>query len=217
MVKLFTTLYTLLLFTILSITVPSRVVSVVFLIGSYLMGVLVALIFGLEFVAMAILIVYMGAIAVFFLFIVMVLGGVAPIRPLTPNILLGLGGIFIFLCLAFSVLTVEGGVGVDPSLPLAGTAIAVVPPLATPLPVGLHLYTDYPLLFIGAGLLLLVAIVVVIGVVVMRSHSGNRILQEATDQRLRPYTIPQPAGKTSAINSEIRDEIKTGIKDGSSL
>lgn len=191
MVKLSITLSTLLLFTILSITVPSRVVSVVFLIGGYLMGVLVALIFGFEFVAMAILIVYMGAIAVFFLFIVMVLGGVAPIRPLTPSILLGVGGISILLCLIFSVLTVGGGVGVDPSVALATSALAVVPPLTPPLPVGLHLYTDYPLLFIGAGLLLLVAIVVVISVVVMRAHSGSRILQEATDQRLRPYTTPR--------------------------
>jgi len=187
MVKLFTTLNALLLFTTLSITVPSRVVSVVFLIASYLMGVLVALIFGFEFAAMAILIVYMGAIAVFFLFIVMVLGGVAPIRPLNANILLGMAGIFILLCLVFSVLTVGVGLGVEPSSVMVGSAVAPIPQLTPPLSVGLHLYTDYPLLFIGAGLLLLVAIVVVISVVVMRSHSGNRILQEATDQRLRPY------------------------------
>jgi len=191
MAKLHITLALLLLSTILSITVPSRVVSVVFLIGGYLMGVLVALIFGFEFVAMAILIVYMGAIAVFFLFIVMVLGGVAPARPLSAPLVLGVVGAAILLCLLFSALTIEGGGEAGSPAPLAGSAIAPVPPLTPPLAVGLHLYTDYPLLFIGAGLLLLVAIVVVISVVVMRAHSGSRILQEATDQRLRPYTIPR--------------------------
>jgi NADH:ubiquinone oxidoreductase subunit 6 (subunit J) len=70
----------LLFFGTLAITVPSRVVSVVLLIINYLIGVLIALLLQLELIGMAVLIVYMGAIAVFFLFIVMVLGGNAAPR-----------------------------------------------------------------------------------------------------------------------------------------
>jgi len=64
-------LVTLLIFFVITITIRSRVYCVIFLILSYALAAIIAALLSFPFIAVAILIIYVGAISVFFLFIVM--------------------------------------------------------------------------------------------------------------------------------------------------
>jgi len=56
-----------------TIFVSDRVTSVIYLIGSYILVTILSILLGFQFIAVTILIVYVGAISIFFLFIVMAL------------------------------------------------------------------------------------------------------------------------------------------------
>ncbi len=163
-------------------TVVSRnpVHSVLWLILSFLSSAGLFVLLGAEFVAMLLVIVYVGAVAVLFLFVVMMLdvdfaelkAEMARYMPLA--LLIGLI-IIMQLTLAFGVWEVDAGA--------AGRIAAPIGTAENTRAIGLLLYDRYFLLFQLAGLILLVAM---IGAIVLTlRHRQDVKRQDALAQMFR--------------------------------
>src|SRR3984893_11537270 len=144
---------------VLVVSSRNPVHSVLFLIVAFFNAAGLFVLIGAEFLAMILVIVYVGAVAVLFLFVVMMLdidfaelrSGFAFYLPVGP--LVG------FILLAELVLVI-GGWPVSPSIPSqAPTAVAGGVPLSNTRALGDILYTRYLFAFQVAGLILLVAMV----------------------------------------------------------
>jgi NADH-quinone oxidoreductase subunit J len=147
------------------------VYSVLFLILAFFNSAALFVLIGAEFIAMILVIVYVGAVAVLFLFVVMMLD--INFVELRQGFLqyLPVGGL-IGIILLIELILVLGGWVIAP----AAQQVA-----ATPIPgdvtnthaLGAVLYTKYVYLFQGAGLILLVAMIGAI-VLTLRSRPGVR-------------------------------------------
>jgi NADH-quinone oxidoreductase subunit J len=153
------------------VSVRNPVHSVLFLILSFFNAAALFLIAGAEFLAMILLIVYVGAVAVLFLFVVMMLdvdfaelrGGFQRYLPVGATV-----GAVLFI----ELLMVLGGWKFAPevaTLRLSPTPAEVSNTAA----LGRLLYTDYVFLFQAAGLLLLVAMIGAI-VLTLRDRKTSR-------------------------------------------
>lgn len=163
-------------------TVISRnpVHSVLWLILSFLSSAGLFVLLGAEFVAMLLVIVYVGAVAVLFLFVVMMLdvdfaelkAEMARYMPLA--LLIGLI-IIMQLTLAFGVWEVDAGA--------VGRIAAPIGTAENTRAIGLLLYDRYFLMFQLAGLILLVAM---IGAIVLTlRHRQDVKRQDALSQMFR--------------------------------
>ncbi len=168
---------------VMTIAARNPVHSVLWLILAFFNAAGLFLILGAEFIAMLLVIVYVGAVAVLFLFVVMMLdvdfatlrAGVARYWPF------GFGlALILFVEIFFAAMAWRAGA-------LAGAVRAA--PTAEGIPnieaLGRVLYTRYLYVFEGAGLLLLVAM---IGAIVLthRTRSGLRPQNVSDQVRRRP-------------------------------
>ena len=156
---------------VMVIAARNPVHSVLFLILAFCNSAGLFVLMGAEFLAMILVVVYVGAVAVLFLFVVMMLD--INLTALREGFLqyLPTGGMIGLLLLTELILVIAGW-------SLAPDSQA---PAATPTPVGTTntealgavIYTDYVYLFQGAGMVLLVAM---IGAIVLthRVRSGVR-------------------------------------------
>ena len=159
--------------------------SVLFLILAFVNAAGLFVLMGAEFLAMILVIVYVGAVAVLFLFVVMMLDvDFTALRQGFLNYLpIGsLIGIVFFVELVVMLVAGSGALGTG-----AGKAIAdPIPPLADVTnteALGLVLYTRYVYYFETAGLVLLVAM---IGAIVLTlRHKPNVKRQNIADQVAR--------------------------------
>ena len=142
-------------------TVVSRnpVHSVLWLILAFLSTAGLFVLVGAEFVAMLLVIVYVGAVAVLFLFVVMMLDVdfaelKAEMAKYVP--LAGLIGIVLLMQLAIAYGVWETAEGV---VVAEGLATVPVPPTVNTVSLGLVLYDEYFLMFQLSGLILLVAMI----------------------------------------------------------
>jgi NADH-quinone oxidoreductase subunit J len=170
--------------------------SVLWLILAFFNSAGLFLLLGAEFIAMLLIIVYVGAVAVLFLFVVMMLdvdtatmrAGFARYLPFGALLALVLLVEIIFAVAAWTA----GGI-----LPQAKAA-----PVAGSIPnieaLGTVLYTRYLYIFEGAGLVLLVAM---IGAIVLthRTRSGIRPQNVSRQNQRRPQdatrNVDQPVGE----------------------
>ena len=157
--------------------------SVLFLILSFFNAAALFVIAGAEFLAMTLVIVYVGAVAVLFLFVVMMLdvdfaelrGGFQRYLPVGATV-----GVVLFLEIA----AVMGGWTLAPQ---AGQIRASTPPvdMSNTEALGRLLYTHYVFLFQTAGLVLLVAM---IGAIVLtlraRRTSRHQDIRRQTDRQV---------------------------------
>ena len=172
--------------------------SVLWLIVAFFNAAGLMVLIGAEFIAMLLVIVYVGAVAVLFLFVVMMLdidfaelrAGFAKNLPLglllaiilVVELVLGLG--------AYRAGAVQLGVA-----DAAATAAADVPNIEA---IGALLYTKYVFLFETAGLILLVAM---IGAIVLthRKRTGTRPQNISQQNQRRPEdsvrNVNQPSGR----------------------
>jgi NADH-quinone oxidoreductase subunit J len=159
--------------------------SVLFLILAFVNAAGLFVLTGAEFLAMILVIVYVGAVAVLFLFVVMMLDvDFTALRQGFLNYLPvgGLIGIVFFGELVAMVLVGSGALGPD-------VAKAITAPIPPPAEVtntealGLVLYTRYAYYFEAAGVVLLVAM---IGAIVLTlRHKPNVKRQNIADQVAR--------------------------------
>ena len=174
------------------ISAKNPVHSVLYLILAFVNAAGLFVMLGAEFLAMILIVVYVGAVAVLFLFVVMMLDvdfvqlkkGVLQYLPVGMLI----GGIFLA-----ELLLVVGGWTIGPGVPHA--IAAPIPPVAhihNTEAIGLVLYTKYVYFFEAAGLILLVAMV---GAIVLT-------LQHKT--RVRRQVISEQVARNKATSIELR-------------
>ena len=180
-------------------TIASRnpVHSVLWLILAFFNAAGLFLILGAEFIAMLLVIVYVGAVAVLFLFVVMMLdvdtaqlrAGFAKYLPFGAVLALVLLAEIVFAIAAWSAGGIETGVRAAP-------VDASVPNVQA---LGTILYTRYLYIFEAAGLVLLVAM---IGAIVLthRTRKGLRPQNVSKQNQRRPQdavriVTDQPVGE----------------------
>ena len=155
--------------------------SVLFLILAFFNAAGLFLIAGAEFLAMILVVVYVGAVAVLFLFVVMMLDidfaqmrkGILQYMPIGVLI-----GIVLFLELAL----VAGSWVVLPEI-ASTSALPIDNTITNTRALGQVLYTRYVFLFQGAGIILLVAM---IGAIVLTLHHKTNVKrQDIGDQVAR--------------------------------
>lgn len=179
------------------ISARNPVHSVLYLILTFFNAAALFLLTGAEFLALILLVVYVGAVAVLFLFVVMMLdvdfaelkAGALQYAPI---------GAFIGLILAAELIVVLGGYTLAPQL--ASTVVAPTPDIATrhnTAALGDILYTDYIYFFQIAGLVLLVAM---IGAIVLTlRHKPN----------VKRQNISAQVARTPATAIEVK-KVETG-------
>jgi NADH-quinone oxidoreductase subunit J len=180
----------------LTIMARNPVHSVLWLILAFFNAAGLMLLVGAEFVAMLLVIVYVGAVAVLFLFVVMMLdidfaelrAGFARYAPFGVLLVLVLLAEMIFAVAAWSA------GGIDMAAKTAPTP-ETIPNIEA---IGILLYTRYLYIFEGAGLVLLVAM---IGAIVLTHRArGDVRTQNVTRQVMRRpeeaiRTVSPPVGQ----------------------
>jgi NADH-quinone oxidoreductase subunit J len=172
---------------VMVISARNSVHSVLFLILAFFNGAGLFILMGAEFLAMVLVIVYVGAIAVLFLFVVMMLDiNFAELRQGFLNYL-PIGGLIGLILLAELVLVF----GTWVIAPEAGTVAAAPTPdiahVTNTHALGALLYTRYVYPFQVAGLILLVAMIGAI-VLTLRGRKGVR-KQAISRQVAREKTV----------------------------
>ncbi|MEI9805447.1 MAG: NADH-quinone oxidoreductase subunit J [Pseudolabrys sp.] len=163
--------------------------SVLYLILAFVNASGLFVMMGAEFLAMILIVVYVGAVAVLFLFVVMMLDvdfaelkrGALQYLPIG----LLIGGIFLA-----ELLLVVGAWVIGPGVPQAITA-----PISTTMSnteaIGLVLYTQYVYFFQAAGMILLVAMI------------GAIVLTLRHKERVRRQIIAEQVARTPAMSIEV--------------
>ena len=154
--------------------------SVLFLILAFFNSAALFVLVGAEFLAMILVIVYVGAVAVLFLFVVMMLD--INFVELRQGFLqyLPIGAVIGFVLL-FELLLILGSWVVVPDAKLfAAAPTPAASQITNTHALGNILYTDFVYLFQGAGMILLVAMIGAI-VLTLRSREGVR-KQKIADQ-----------------------------------
>lgn len=167
------------------ITAKNPVHAVLFLILAFFNAAGLFVLLGAEFIAMLLVIVYVGAVAVLFLFVVMMLDvDFAELRAgFVKNARIGLlvGGVVLFELI--SLLTAKGL-----KLGQMGAAASPIPKnVGNTEALGLILYTKYVYLFQASGLVLLVAMIGAI-VLTLRHKDGVRRQSVAAQVARNPAT-----------------------------
>jgi NADH-quinone oxidoreductase subunit J len=168
---------------VMVVTARNPVHSVLFLILAFVNAAGLFVLLGAEFLAMILIVVYVGAVAVLFLFVVMMLDvDFAELRQGFLNYL-PVGGLVGAVLLA-ELLVVVGGWVIGPDVAKAVTA--PIPPLSAinnTQALGLVLYTRYVYYFEAAGVILLVAM---IGAIILTlQHKPNVRRQNIASQIAR--------------------------------
>lgn len=187
------------------ISVKNPVHAVLFLIMAFFNGTALFILLGAELIAMLLAIVYVGAVAVLFLFVVMMLDiDFASFRDKGKRYL-SIGGVVGLVLLAEIYLIVSNWGALKPSPDVLSNDIALQnDALTNSHMLGTLIYTDYVLLFQLAGMILLVAMIGAI-VLTLRTRGGIR-KQNVKDQIGRSIsdTVETVSVKTGA-----------GLKEGS--
>jgi NADH-quinone oxidoreductase subunit J len=180
-----------------ALTILSRnpVHSVLWLILSFFNAAGLMVLVGAEFIAMLLVIVYVGAVAVLFLFVVMMLDiDFAEMRSGLARY--GFFGLLIALVLAGEMI-VAGGAWSAGKIELAQSASSIVAGQSNIAAMGALIYTRYLYVFEAAGLVLLVAMIGAIVLTHRESHGtkGQNISEQV---KRRPQdavrNVNQPVG-----------------------
>ena len=172
--------------------------SVLFLILAFFNAAGLFVLLGAEFLAMILIIVYVGAVAVLFLFVVMMLDiDYSELREGFQQYL-PLGGLVSLIVLGELLLVLGSGLGSPDMVRISGSgAVRIAQDVENTAAMGQVLYTDYIYLFQGAGMILLVAMI------------GAIVLAHRTRPGVRKQVIAEQVARTPDEAIEIR-KVETG-------
>ncbi|KRA29201.1 NADH-quinone oxidoreductase subunit J [Brevundimonas sp. Root608] len=178
------------------VTAKNPVHSVLWLILAFFSSAGLFVLLGAEFLAMLLVVVYVGAVAVLFLFVVMMLDvdfvklreGYARYLPLAMIV----AGILLAEMIIISLTVVSGGAASDAIGPVAATA-----EMSNVEAIGRVLYTDYVYIFQAAGIVLLIAM---IGAIVLTlRHKPN----------IKRQNVARQVGRDAKTAMEVKS-VETG-------
>ena len=163
----------------LVISARNPVHSVLFLILTFFSAAGLFVLLGAEFLAMLLVVVYVGAVAVLFLFVVMMLDvdfaqlrqGFAKYMPF---------GLVVAALLLFEMIVVSAAVATKGAA-RGATPLAPTPALTNAEAIGQVLYTQYAYWFEAAGLILLIAM---IGAIVLTLHHRPYVKRQSVSQQV---------------------------------
>lgn len=166
---------------VMVISARNPVHSVLFLILAFFNAAGLFVLIGAEFIAMILVVVYVGAVAVLFLFVVMMLDiGFSQLREGFMQYL-PIGGL-IGLILFIELVMVAGSWLLSPKMEkVRGFPSPPLEQLTNTHAIGKILYTDYIYLFQGAGLVLLVAM---IGAIVLTLRTREGVKKQKISQQV---------------------------------
>ncbi|MEQ7155745.1 NADH-quinone oxidoreductase subunit J [Brevundimonas aurifodinae] len=158
---------------LLVVTARNPVHSVLWLILAFFSSAGLFVLLGAEFLAMLLVVVYVGAVAVLFLFVVMMLDvdfvrlreGFAAYLPLAAIV----AGVLLAEMVMISIVVAQGGAAADAVAPALATADTTNVEA-----IGRVLYTDYVYVFQAAGIVLLIAMIGAIVLTLRRKESVRR-------------------------------------------
>ena len=187
------------------ISARNPVHSVLYLILTFFNAAALFLLTGAEFLAMILLVVYVGAVAVLFLFVVMMLD--VDFAELRQGFLqyLPIGGLIGLIFLTELVLVVSTWVISPTALQVAILTSPPAEAVTNTEAIGRVLYTRYALFFQGAGLVLLVAMIGAI-VLTLRDRPGvrrqNIAVQNARDPKeaVALHDVPSRQGLPESVS-----------------
>ena len=184
------------------ITARNPVHSVLWLILAFFNAAGLMVLVGAEFIAALLVIVYVGAVAVLFLFVVMMLD--INFVELRRGFLayLPIGGLIGLVMLAELILLVGAWSLPEAAMTAAGSTLATPPAeeVSNVVALGRVLYTHYAYLFMGAGMVLLIAMIGAI-VLTLRQRVG-----------VRRQSIAAQIGRKRADSIEVRKvQSRTGV------
>ncbi|WEK59363.1 MAG: NADH-quinone oxidoreductase subunit J [Candidatus Brevundimonas phytovorans] len=179
---------------LLVVTARNPVHSVLWLILSFFSAAGLFVLLGAEFLAMLLVVVYVGAVAVLFLFVVMMLDvdfvrlreGYARYLPLAAIV----AGVLLAEMIMVSITVVQGGAAKASIAPVVATADATNIEA-----IGRVLYTDYVYFFQAAGIVLLIAMIGAI-VLTLRHRPGVRrqdLAAQANRERAKAVEVKSVA------------------------
>ncbi|HMO29289.1 NADH-quinone oxidoreductase subunit J [Enterovirga sp.] len=179
--------------------------SVLYLILAFVNAAGLFLLLGAEFLAMILVVVYVGAVAVLFLFVVMMLD--VDFAELRQGFLqyLPIGGLVALIFLVELVLVVSTWAISPEALQVSIVANPPAEALTNTEAIGRVLYTRYALFFQGAGLVLLVAMIGAI-VLTLRDRPGvrrqNISVQNARDPKeaVSLQSVPSRQGLPESVS-----------------
>jgi NADH-quinone oxidoreductase subunit J len=183
------------------------VYSVLFLILAFVNAAGLFLMMGAEFLAMILVVVYVGAVAVLFLFVVMMLDvdfaelreGYLQILPI---------GTLIGVIFLIELVLVVGSWSLDPALVQSPTAAALPQSgeMTNTAAIGRVLYTQYFFFFQAAGLILLVAMIGAI-VLTLRERVGVK-RQDISSQNARTQETAMEVRKVPSRQGVLDEGVK---------
>jgi len=158
---------------VMVIAARNPVHSVLFLILAFFNGAGLFVLMGAKFLAMILVIVYVGAVAVLFLFVVMMLD--VDLVAIREGFLqyLPIGGLIGIILLVELLLVLGTWIAVPETAAVAGVPIPPPDQVSNTRALGSVLYTKYVYLFQASGLILLVAMIGAI-VLTLRRRDGVR-------------------------------------------
>ncbi|ADL01259.1 NADH-quinone oxidoreductase subunit J [Brevundimonas subvibrioides] len=173
---------------LLVVTARNPVHSVLWLILAFFSSAGLFVLLGAEFLAMLLVVVYVGAVAVLFLFVVMMLDvdfvrlreGYATYLPLAAIV----AGVLLAEMVMISIVVVQGGAASDAVAPAVATADA-----SNVETIGRVLYTDYIYFFQAAGIVLLIAMIGAIVLTLRKKPSVRRQDPGAQTNRDRKTSV----------------------------
>jgi NADH-quinone oxidoreductase subunit J len=179
---------------LLVVTARNPVHSVLWLILSFFSAAGLFVLLGAEFLAMLLVVVYVGAVAVLFLFVVMMLDvdfvrlreGYARYLPLAAIV----AGVLLAEMIMVSITVVQGGAAKAALAPVVAGADA-----SNVETIGRVLYTDYVYFFQAAGIVLLIAMIGAI-VLTLRHRPGVRrqdLAAQANRERAKAVEVKSVA------------------------
>jgi NADH-quinone oxidoreductase subunit J len=178
---------------VMVISAPNPVHAVLFLILAFFNAAGLFVLMGAEFLAMILVLVYVGAVAVLFLFVVMMLDiNYAEMRKGFLQYL-PIGGIVGLILFVELVLVVGTWAAAPETVATAGVPLPPPEQVHNTKAIGNVIYTDYIYLFQAAGLVLLVAMVGAI-VLTLRQREG-----------VRKQSIAGQVGRRRADSVELKD------------
>lgn len=179
---------------LLVVTARNPVHSVLWLILSFFSAAGLFVLLGAEFLAMLLVVVYVGAVAVLFLFVVMMLDvdfvrlreGYARYLPLAGIV----AGVLLAEMIMVSITVVQGGAAREAVAP-----VVAGPDASNVETIGRVLYTDYVYFFQAAGIVLLIAMIGAI-VLTLRHRPGVRrqdLAAQANRERAKAVEVKSVA------------------------
>ena len=174
--------------------------AVLWLIFTVCNGAGLMVLMGAEFIAMMLIIIYVGAVAVLFLFVVMMLD--IKFSEFKGGVDSGMSFAFVMAFLLFIDLAVIILLGTKTIIPMGNIAFAIQPGIGNAYAVGRLLYTEFILPFQTAGIILFVAMVASISLTLRRRSGVKR--QNAAEQMARnkdnSLSVAQVDGKSGLGN-----------------